>query len=67
MGIGALVQDLPLLAAMDHSILLPIRKGEFSPELTSRLPRAMAGEAAGPLGWNTALLRMLKNSDLERQ
>ena len=66
-GIGALVQDLPLLAAMDHSILLPIRKGEFSPELTSRLPRAMAGEAAGPLGWNTALLRMLKNSDLERQ
>ena len=66
-GIGATAGDLPLLAAADHAILLPVRRGEFAPELTSRLPRAVPGDTAGPQGWNDAVLKLLESAPIERR
>ena len=66
-GIGAAAGDLPLLTAADHAILLPVRRGEFVPELTLRLPRAVPGEAAGPQGWNDAVLKLLEGAAIERR
>ena len=65
-GIGATPQDLPLLAAVDQAIILPARKGEFAPELTSRLPRATSGDAAGPHGWNDAVLKLFEALPVQR-
>jgi mannosyl-3-phosphoglycerate phosphatase family protein len=66
-GIGSTVQDLPLLTAVDQAILLPTRKRELAPELTSRLPQAVLGEAGGPQGWNDAILKLLEGAAIERR
>jgi hypothetical protein len=52
---------------VDHAILLPLRRGEFAPELTSRLPGAALGDAAGPRGWNDAVLKLLESAPIQRR
>jgi mannosyl-3-phosphoglycerate phosphatase family protein len=59
-AIGTSARDLPLLAAADHAVALPQRGHDFDPVLSSRLPKALTGEAAGPVGWNQAALKALE-------
>ena len=39
--------------------MLPRRGQEFDATLSSRLPRAIRGEAPGPAGWNQAVLQAI--------
>lgn len=59
-GIGSTAQDLPLLSAVDHAIVLPLPNKEFDETLTSHLPHAITGEAHGPAGWNECVLKLLE-------
>jgi len=61
-AIGSSARDLPLLAAADHAIVLPRRGQDFDPALSSKLPKAIHGDAPGPKGWNQAVLTMLEDS-----
>jgi predicted mannosyl-3-phosphoglycerate phosphatase (HAD superfamily) len=59
-GIGSQAEDLCFLSAMDTAVVLPRHKGEFDPELISKLPRATRAEKAGPPGWSQALHKILQ-------
>ncbi len=62
-GLGSSADDLPLLLAVDHPIILPAGSSrELNPELTSRLPNAISAEASGPCGWNEAILTLLERN-----
>jgi mannosyl-3-phosphoglycerate phosphatase family protein len=61
-AIGSNARDLSLLSAADQAVLLPQRGQEFDPVLTSRLPKAIPGEASGPAGWNQAVLKALEEA-----
>ena len=58
-GIGNSAAHLPLLAAVDHAILLPRRGKEYDPDVQARLSHLRLGEAAGAAGWNQAVLDFL--------
>ncbi len=58
-GLGDSENDLPLLAAVDHAVLLPHPDGSYDAEVISRLPRVTRGSAPGPRGWNQAVLCIL--------
>jgi mannosyl-3-phosphoglycerate phosphatase len=59
-AIGSVDSDLPLLAAADHAILLPPRRGEFDATLAAKLPRADHADEPGASGWNLAVLKILE-------
>jgi mannosyl-3-phosphoglycerate phosphatase len=61
-GVGSTAEDLPLLLAVDHPIILPSTHKKLAEALTSRLPNASAGEASGPHGWNEAILAILEGT-----
>ena len=61
-AIGSSARDLSLLTAADHAVALPQRGQEFDPLLSSRLPKAITGEAPGPVGWNQAVLKALEEA-----
>ncbi len=58
-GLGESPNDVALLAAVDQAVLLPLPDGSFAQEVLSRLPHVTRGTAAGPAGWNEAVLRIL--------
>lgn len=58
-GLGDGANDLALLAVVNQAVLLPQPDGSFAPEVLSRLPHVIRGTAAGPAGWNEAVLRIL--------
>lgn len=59
-GIGDSINDVPLLAAVDHPILIQKLDGSFDTNVL--LPRLVRTRGTGPAGWNDALLRLLKHS-----
>ena len=59
-GIGSLITDVPLLAAVDHPILLQRTDGSFDMDVL--LPRLVRTRGIGPAGWNDAILRLLRHS-----
>jgi len=58
-GLGDSPNDLGLLAAVDHAVLLPHPDGSFAREVLTKLPHVTHGAAPGPAGWNEAVLRIL--------
>lgn len=58
-GLGDSPNDLGLLAAVDHGVLLPHPDGSFAREVLAKLPHVTRGAAPGPAGWNEAVLRVL--------
>jgi mannosyl-3-phosphoglycerate phosphatase len=66
-AIGSSASDLSLLSAADQAVVLPRRGQEFDATLSSRLPRAIRGEAPGPAGWNQAVLQALEETDTVRK
>jgi len=58
-ALGDSPNDLPMLAAVDHPVLLPRRPHDFDDTLLDNLPRATQAPAPGPAGWNAAVLALL--------
>lgn len=59
-GIGESINDVPLLAAVDHPILIQKLDGSFDTDVL--LPRLVRTRGMGPTGWNDAMLRLLQQS-----
>jgi mannosyl-3-phosphoglycerate phosphatase len=59
-GIGDSINDVPLLAVVDHPILVQRPDGFFDTDVL--LPRLVRTRGIGPTGWNDAVLRLLKHS-----
>jgi mannosyl-3-phosphoglycerate phosphatase len=55
-GLGDAENDLGLLRAVDHPILVPRPDGGFDPALDAAFPAAKRAPAPGPAGWNEAVL-----------
>ncbi len=60
-ALGDSANDLPMLAAVEQSFLLPGPDGQFNAEVLAKLPKVARGEAPGPEGWNDAVLRLLSS------
>lgn len=63
-GIGDAANDLPLLRAVDRPIVMPRHDGRLDRELERGLPGAEIAPAAGPRGWNAAVLAVLADRRL---
>jgi len=61
-GLGDSENDLPLLAAVDHPILIPTPDGKYSREIESRLPHLVKAPLPGPAGWNAAVKQVLADA-----
>lgn len=55
-GLGDGMNDLPLLASVSTPVIL---RSPAAEELSRRLPHAIVTEAAGPEGWNQAILKLV--------
>jgi mannosyl-3-phosphoglycerate phosphatase len=55
-GLGDAPNDLSLLEAVDHPVLIPRPDGRVAKSLRQRLPHADVAPAPGPAGWNAAVL-----------
>jgi mannosyl-3-phosphoglycerate phosphatase len=55
-GLGDAENDLGLLRAVDHPILVPRPGGDIDPALDAAFPSAERAPAPGPAGWNQAVL-----------
>jgi mannosyl-3-phosphoglycerate phosphatase len=55
-GIGDSIADVPLLAVVDHPILVQKPDGSFDTDVL--LPRLTRTRGLGPLGWTDAVLRL---------
>jgi len=60
-ALGDSANDLPMLAAVQHPVLLAKPDGSFDREVVEKLPRVTRGEAPGPQGWNRAVLALLRD------
>ena len=59
-GIGNSLDDVPLLAVVDHPILVQRSDGSFDTDVL--LPRLVRTRGVGASGWNDAMLRLLRHS-----
>jgi mannosyl-3-phosphoglycerate phosphatase len=59
-GIGDSLNDVPLLAAVDHPVLIQKSDGSFDTDVL--LPRLTRAQGIGPAGWTDAVLRLLRHS-----
>lgn len=58
-GLGDSLNDLPMLAAVDRPILVQKPDGSYDPGL--RLPNLTHAPGIGPIGWNRAVLDLLRD------
>ena len=58
-GIGSSFDDRALLSATDQALFLPAGGKQFDDGLLSTLPKATRIDAAGPMGWNQAVMSVL--------
>jgi mannosyl-3-phosphoglycerate phosphatase family protein len=56
-GLGDGYNDLPMLAAVDHAVLVRHPDGGYAPRID--LPGLIRTELPGPAGWNAAVLQLL--------
>jgi len=61
LALGDSANDLPMLAAVDVAVLLPKPDGVFDRQVIARLPGVTRGIAPGPVGWNDAVLGLLRS------
>lgn len=62
-GLGDAANDLPMLRAVDRPIVIPRRGRELDRQLLG-LARAERAPAPGPVGWNAAVLAVLRGARL---
>jgi len=58
-GLGNSANDFPLFCQVDRPILVRRSDQAWDSEITEKLPFIERTEAAGPLGWNEAIDRIL--------
>jgi mannosyl-3-phosphoglycerate phosphatase len=58
-GLGDAPNDLSFLRLVDRPVIMPRPGGDLDPELAAALPRAERAPAAGPEGWNLALVAIV--------
>ena len=56
-GLGDALNDASLLEAVDVPVAV---RSRFSSALVDRIPHALLTEDPGPLGWNQAILRLVR-------
>jgi mannosyl-3-phosphoglycerate phosphatase len=59
-GIGDSVNDAPLLAIVDHPILVQKSDGSYDPDI--HVPGLLRAPGIGPVGWNHAIRELLDQS-----
>jgi mannosyl-3-phosphoglycerate phosphatase len=57
-GIGDSINDAPLLAIVDHPILIQKPDGTYDPDV--HIPGMVRAPGIGPAGWNEAILTLLQ-------
>jgi mannosyl-3-phosphoglycerate phosphatase len=65
-GLGDAANDAGMLLAVDRPIVVPRPDGSLDNELAAALPDAERAPAAGPVGWNAAVLAVLGGRSLPR-
>lgn len=63
-GIGDSLNDLPMLAVVDRPVLVKRPDGSYDPEV--RLANLLYAPGIGPIGWNRAVLDLLRADHLDR-
>jgi mannosyl-3-phosphoglycerate phosphatase len=63
-GLGDAANDLPMLSEVDIPVLLPGPDGKFDRAVRRKIPRILPGQAQGPRGWNSAVLKILHTDEL---
>jgi mannosyl-3-phosphoglycerate phosphatase len=63
-GLGDAGNDLSLLQAVDRPIVIPREPGRLDPALREALAAAELAPAPGPVGWNAAILAVLRGETL---
>jgi mannosyl-3-phosphoglycerate phosphatase len=58
-GLGDSLNDLPMLDAVDHPVLVKKLDGHHDRTVIERLPRIHLVNGIGPHGWNTAVMMIL--------
>jgi len=58
-GLGDAANDLPMLRAVDHPVLVPRKRGGVDPVLVAALPTARTAPLPGPAGWAAVVLELL--------
>ncbi|HSB34935.1 MAG TPA: HAD-IIB family hydrolase [Nitrospirota bacterium] len=61
-GLGDGFNDLPLLAAVDHPVLIRKEDGSFDPRVD--FPGLIKAKGIGPEGWNRAVLELLSQNTI---
>lgn len=61
-GLGDGFNDLPLLAAVDHPVLIRKEDGSFDPRVD--VPGLIRAKGIGPEGWNRAVLELLSKNTI---
>lgn len=56
-GLGDSLNDLPMLAVVDHPILVRKPDGSYDPDV--QLPHLIRADGVGPVGWNRSLTALL--------
>jgi mannosyl-3-phosphoglycerate phosphatase len=57
-GLGDCPNDVPLLRAVDHPILVARPGNRYDAETLAAVPRVQRAGGVGPVGWNRAVLRL---------
>lgn len=60
-AVGDSLNDLPMLEAVEHPILVQKQKGQY--ETSIALPGLIRAEGIGPEGWNHAVLKLLASAN----
>jgi mannosyl-3-phosphoglycerate phosphatase len=64
-GLGDSPNDVEMLQAVDLAVIVPRPDGRSDPALAAALPQATIAPAAGPAGWNDAILDILRQQRIE--
>jgi mannosyl-3-phosphoglycerate phosphatase len=56
-ALGDSQNDLPMLAEVDHAVLIQHADGSYDPDI--RLPNLFRAEGIGPVGWNAAISKLI--------
>ncbi|HEY7820739.1 MAG TPA: HAD-IIB family hydrolase [Vicinamibacteria bacterium] len=65
-GLGDAANDLSLLRAVDRPVVIPREPGRLDAALRAALPDAEQAPSPGPVGWNAAILAILRGETLPK-
>lgn len=66
-ALGDSPNDIEMLQRADHAFVVRNKTGHHHPEVLRRVKRAVRIDAIGPEGWNRAIERVLKETDMDAE